>query len=140
MKTNQREVDPASLNSLALAFMGDAILEAYVREAMIASGTAKINTLHKMTVDYVSAKAQVSFLYQLLDEEFLSEAEQAIVRRGRNAKAHGAPKHTDVQTYNYSTGFEALIGYLYFSGLNERIDEIIDKMFASHPIERGAAQ
>lgn len=138
MIDRQQIVDPAALSSLALAFMGDAILETYVREAVIASGKAKIHALHQMTVDYVSAKAQAGFLHQLIDESFLNEEELAVVRRGRNAKAHAAPKNTDVQTYNYSTGFEALIGYLYFSGNAARIEVIIEKMFAAHPIEGSA--
>ncbi|MFX3618290.1 MAG: Mini-ribonuclease 3 [Sporolactobacillus sp.] len=138
MKKNDQLVQPNEVNSLALAFMGDAVLEVYVREAVIASGRTKIHILHRQTVDYVSAKAQAAFLYELVDEGFLSEEEQAIVRRGRNTKAHAAPKNTDVQTYNYSTGFEALIGYLYFSGKKQRIDDLMEKMFAMHPIEGSA--
>ncbi|MFT8872747.1 MAG: ribonuclease III domain-containing protein [Sporolactobacillus sp.] len=130
-------IDPDALSSLALAFMGDAVLEVYVRRAAIASGAAKINNLHHITVGYVSAKAQADFLRQLVDSDRLTEAERAIVRRGRNAKAHAAPRHTDVQTYNYSTGFEALIGYLHFSGQAERLDEIMAFMFVRHPMKEG---
>lgn len=134
----RQSVNPNEVNSLALAFMGDAILEVYVRDTVIASGRTKIHALHQQTVDYVSAKAQAAFLYELIDANFLNEAEQVIVRRGRNTKAHAAPKNTDVQTYNYSTGFEALIGYLYFSGKKQRIDAIMKMMFAKHPIEGSA--
>ena len=65
---------------------------------------------------YVSAKAQskvISIIW--LENDFLTEEELAVVRRGRNAKSGTVPKNTDVQTYRYSTAFEALIGYLYLA-------------------------
>ena len=54
-------------------------------------------------------------LYALMEEDFLSEEELAVIKRGRNAKSGTVPKNTDVQTYRYSTAFEALIGYLYLA-------------------------
>lgn len=136
---NREKVDPETLNSLVLAFMGDAIIETYVREAVIAGGKTKIHALHEQTVGYVSAKAQSVFLHELIDHDFLTDEELDIVRHGRNAKSHSVPRNTDVQTYNFSTGFEALIGYLHFGNKRERIDEIMDKMFANHPVEGSRA-
>jgi ribonuclease-3 family protein len=135
MSMTENKIDPASLGSLVLAFMGDAIIEVYVREAVIAGSKAKIHALHEQAVDYVSAKAQSAFLHVLMNEGFLTEEEQTIVRRGRNTKSHSVPRNTDVQTYNFSTGFEALIGYLHFSRRKDRIEEIMDKMFDVHPVE-----
>ncbi|MCO7176835.1 Mini-ribonuclease 3 [Sporolactobacillus kofuensis] len=137
MKMNGIDTDPNLLNSLALAYMGDAVIEVYVRQAIVSSsGITKPHALHVQAVDYVSAKAQSRFLHELMDEDFLTEEELSVVRRGRNAKSHSVPRNTDVQTYNFSTGFEALIGTLFLMGKQQRIDEIMEKMFLNHPIER----
>jgi Uncharacterized protein conserved in bacteria len=140
MMLNEKQINPEILGSLTLAFMGDAIIETYVREAVIGASKSKIHWLHEQTIDYVSAKAQSAFLHELIADRFLSEQELDIVRRGRNAKPHTVPKNTSVQTYNFSTGFEALIGYLYFDGRKNRIDEIMEKMFVLHPVEGGHDQ
>lgn len=133
--------DPNLLNSLALAYMGDAVIEVYVRREIISrSGVSKPHALHARAVAYVSAKSQSKFLHELMDGHFLTEEELNVVRRGRNAKSHSVPRNTDVQTYNFSTGFEALIGTLYFKGENERIDAIMDRMFANHPVERSKCE
>ncbi|MBY0121897.1 Mini-ribonuclease 3 [Bacillus sp. S/N-304-OC-R1] len=119
------KIDEKQLNSLALAYMGDAVFEVYVRRHLIQSGQVRPNQLHREATHYVSAKAQSAFIHQLLDSGLLSEEEIAVVRRGRNAKSGSVPKNTDVQTYRYSTAFEALIGYLHLSGQEERLEEII---------------
>lgn len=120
-----RSADVKQLNSLALAYMGDAVLEQYVREHLLRSGRVKPNTLHKEATKYVSAKAQANVVRSMLQEKFLTEEEEAILRRGRNAKSGTIPKNTDLQTYKYSTGFEAVIGSLYLQGQSERVREII---------------
>lgn len=128
--------DINAISSLALAYMGDAVIELHVREALIKSGGAKPHLLHLQATHYVSAKAQSAFLHELLEEGFLTEEEERIFKRGRNAKSHSVPKNTDVRTYNCSTGFEALIGYLYLTGKRARIEQFMKKMFDNHPIER----
>ena len=122
-----RNVDVKQLNSLALAYMGDAVLEQYVREHLLRSGRVKPNTLHKEATKYVSAKAQAKVVHNMLEAKFLSDEEEAILRRGRNAKSGTVPKNTDLQTYKYSTGFEAVIGSLYLQGQAERVREIIER-------------
>ncbi|RYL89360.1 Mini-ribonuclease 3 [Sporolactobacillus sp. Y61] len=139
MTIKGKTVDPATVNSLVLAFMGDAIMEVYVREHVICAGKTKIHQLHKQTVNYVSARAQCTFLHELQEQHFLTDEEMDVVRRGRNTRSHSVPRNTDVQTYNFSTGFEALIGYLYFSGKGNRIQEIMAKIFTDHPTEGGAS-
>jgi ribonuclease III family protein len=64
-----------------------------------------------------------------MDENLLSEEEMAVVKRGRNAKSGTVPKNTDVQTYHYSTAFEALMGFLYLTENTERLEELIVKSF-----------
>ncbi|CAG9622241.1 Mini-ribonuclease 3 [Sutcliffiella rhizosphaerae] len=120
-----KKLDVKQLNSLALAYMGDAVLEGYVRHHLLKSGKIRPNQLHRAATNYVSAKSQAYLLHQLLDKGFFSDEEQAIIRRGRNAKSGTVPKNTDVQTYRYSTAFEALVGYLYLSENIERMEEIV---------------
>ncbi|MDQ0228275.1 Mini-ribonuclease 3 [Metabacillus niabensis] len=117
--------DSKLLNSLALAYIGDAVYEIYVRHHLLASGNVRPNQLHNLAKKYVSAKAQASILHHLSTQGIFSEEEEAVIRRGRNAKSGTVPKNTDVQTYRYSTAFEALIGYLYLEKRHQRLEEII---------------
>lgn len=121
--------NPKELNSLALAYMGDAIYEVYVRRHLLQKGQVKPNKLQKESVQYVSAKAQSFCIRTLLDEKLLDDEEIAVVKRGRNAKSHTTPKNTDVQTYRYSTGFESLLGYLYLQENFTRLEDIVTKAF-----------
>lgn len=118
--------DVKQLNSLALAYMGDAVFEQVVREHLIRSGRVRPNILHKEATNYVSAKAQATIVKEMLDKDFLSEEEQAVLRRGRNAKSGSVPKNTDVITYHHSTAFEAVVGSLYLSEQTERLQEVLD--------------
>ena len=117
--------DVKQLNSLALAYMGDAVLEQFVREHLIKSGRVRPNILHKEATKYVSAKAQATIVREMLNTDFLTAEEEAELRRGRNAKSGTVPKNTDVQTYHYSTAFEAVIGSLYLSEQTERLHEVL---------------
>ncbi|MFJ7828034.1 Mini-ribonuclease 3 [Psychrobacillus sp. NPDC096623] len=122
---NLKLSDVKQLNSLALAYMGDAVFEQVVREHLIRSGRVRPNILHKEATTYVSAKAQAMIVKEMLDKEFLTEDEQAVLRRGRNAKSGSVPKNTDVITYHHSTAFEAVIGSLYLSEQTERLQEVL---------------
>ncbi|MFJ7371198.1 Mini-ribonuclease 3 [Lysinibacillus sp. NPDC098008] len=120
-----RNEDIKQLNALALAYMGDAVLEQKVREHLLRSGRVKPNTLHREATHYVSAKAQSMVVHRMMDENYLTEEELAVFRRGRNAKSGSVPKNTDVQTYRNSSGFEAILGNLYLLNELERVYEII---------------
>jgi ribonuclease III family protein len=117
--------DFKQLNSLALAYIGDAVYDLYVRHRLLSQGNVKPNQLHRQATKYVSAKAQASVILTLLQQSILTEEEQSVVRRGRNAKSATIPKNTDVQTYRYSTAFETLIGYLFLGDNHERMEELI---------------
>ncbi|WP_414558229.1 Mini-ribonuclease 3 [Bacillus swezeyi] len=119
--------DAKQLNGLALAYMGDAVLEIYVRHHLLKKGMTKPNDLHKQSSRYVSAKSQANMLFDLEEQGFFTEEEKAVLRRGRNAKSGTVPKNTDVQTYRYSTAFEAVIGYLFLENKEARLDELIKK-------------
>ena len=116
--------DVRLINVIALAYLGDAIYEVYIRESLIRLGIVRVEELQKKAVFYVSAKGQASILKRLLDENKLTSEEIDIVKRGRNYKRSSHPKHTDILTYKLSTGFETLIGYLYLSKNEERLAEI----------------
>ncbi|MEH7010810.1 Mini-ribonuclease 3 [Neobacillus niacini] len=126
----QEKVNANQLNSLALAYVGDAVYEIYVRRHLLQSGKVKPNHLHREGTKYVSAKAQCKVLFRIMDESLLSEEELAVVMRGRNAKSGTVPKNTDVQTYHYSTAFEALMGFLYLTEAIKRLEELILMSFS----------
>lgn len=125
MDLNETVNEPEQLNALALAYMGDGVFDVYIRYRLISQGQVRPNQLHRRATAYVSAKAQALVLYRMQEDGVLREEEEAVVRRGRNAKSGTIPKHTDQQTYRMSTAFEALIGYLYLTKQHERMDELI---------------
>ncbi|MEG2311122.1 MAG: ribonuclease III domain-containing protein [Bacilli bacterium] len=112
-------------NVLVLAYIGDAIYEIYIRKYLINKGINKVNTLQKEAIKYVSAKGQASFITKLLDNNLLLEAEVEVFLRARNHKSNSHPKNTDIITYKYATGLEALIGYLYLENKINRINELM---------------
>lgn len=116
------------INVLALAYLGDSVYEIYIRNFLINKGLEKVKLLQEEAVKYVSAKSQAAFLTKMIENNFLTEEELSIVYRARNHKGSRHPKHTDIITYKYSTGFEALIGYLYLENKNDRIKEIMKEI------------
>jgi len=118
-----RLTNPLELPPLTLAYLGDALYEAFVRERLLDLGHVRVNDLHCHALRYVRAKAQAGVLAHILPD--LTEREQDVVRRGRNAKGHAAPKSADAAEYAASTGFEALLGYLHLAGEEERLRQIL---------------
>lgn len=123
MRPASGTAEPGSLSPLALAYIGDGVFELFVRTALVSSGQQDPNQLHEVASRLVRAEAQASMVHLLLPH--LSEEEADIVRRGRNAKPGHAPKNAPVTAYRYSTGLEALLGYLFLSGRSERLLEIL---------------
>lgn len=107
------------LPPLALAYIGDAVYEVAVRQHVIARPNLRPHQLHRLSTSYVSAKAQATIL-SLLEPE-LTQTELDVVRQGRNAKSGTVPKNANVLDYRHATAFEALIGYLYYSGEHDRL-------------------
>ena len=120
------------INVITLAYLGDAVYEVYVRDYLIKKGIAKVEELQKEAINLVSAKSQSKILDYLINNNILSDDEINIVKRGRNYKRECHPKNTDIITYKMSTGFETLIGYLYFDNKIDRIDEIINIIFGGY--------
>jgi len=118
-------MDVRQINIITLAYLGDAVYEVYIRNHLINSGIAKVEELQNKAIKYVSAKSQSKILNYLIQNNYLTNEEIQIVKRGRNYKRESHPKNTDIGTYKMATGFEALIGYLYLDNKKERIDEIM---------------
>ena len=114
-----------NLNSLALAYVGDASYELYIRKYLVSKGNYKVNDLQKSAVNYVSAKAQSNFLDNLIKDDFLNTEELEIVKRARNHKVLSHPKNTSIIVYKKATGLEALIGYLELTNNEKRIKQIM---------------
>jgi len=114
------------INPVTLAFLGDAVYSLYVREKLVKSGTGKVADFQRSASKVVSARGQSAFLDKLLP--LLSEEETEIYRRGRNAKKPTKSKHATVAEYTRSTGFEAVLGYLYLTGQTDRINELLSRI------------
>lgn len=111
------------LSPVVLAFVGDAAYSLFVREGLVLSSDYKTGELQKMSSAQVSAKGQVALFSKI--EGKLTEEEREIFLRGRNAKKPTKSKSASVAEYNISTGFEAVIGFLYLSGDYQRISELL---------------
>lgn len=117
------EVDVRTYSPLALAYIGDAIYDLVIRTIVVERGNTSANKLHKKTVTYVNARVQARMIEAVLEE--LTEEEQAVYKRGRNAKSYTTAKNASVMEYRKATGFEALCGYLYLTGRQERMLTLI---------------
>lgn len=125
------DVNPNSYSPLNLAYIGDSIVDVVVKTVIVERGNCPVNKLHKRTSDIVKATSQAK-IYDFLktskmenDENILTEEEENIMRRGRNAKPFTKAKNASFGEYCKATGFEALVGYLYLKGNTERLVELI---------------
>lgn len=109
-----------NLSPVTLAFVGDAVYTLYVRERLVLSRDFTCGRLQKLTSAEVSAHGQSELLNTV--QPLFTEEENDVFRRGRNAKKATKSKNASVAEYNRSTGFEAVLGYLYLTGQYERID------------------
>ena len=109
---------------LALAYLGDAVFELKVRCFIVSAGNRQAKKLHNASRNYVNAKSQ-SEMYLYIFEK-VSEKEQGILLRGRNAKPYSIPKNASLLEYKYATGLESLFGYLKLAENETRIDEIFN--------------
>jgi len=114
------------INVLTLAYIGDSIYEVYIRNYLIKKGIFKVDKLQKEVIKYVSAKAQAKFVDYLINNGLLYDDELEVFYRARNHKGSRHPKNTDIITYKFSTGFEAIIGYLYLENNKDRIFKIMN--------------
>lgn len=125
MKSNFNANDIKTLSPLVLAHIGDAYFHLYVRTRLL-QVTHNITRLHDLSAEIVSAAAQAKIYHAI--ENFLTDEERDIFKRGRNAKSH-APRKATVTEYHASTGFEALLGELFLKKNFARLEEICELAF-----------
>ena len=115
--------DIRSFSPLTLAYIGDAVYEIVIRTIIVEKGNAPVNKLHHKASSLVKAVAQKAAMEKILP--LLTEEEEAVYKRGRNAKSYTSAKNASVIDYRIATGFEALMGFLYLMGRNERMLELV---------------
>ena len=114
------------ISSIGLAHMGDAVYELMVRTWLCAHGKATGKGLHRATVALVCAPKQAELAQRILP--LLTEEEQAVFRRGRNANVHSIPAHASRAQYQQATALEALLGWLHLSGRHDRVEQLFAVM------------
>lgn len=122
------EEEAGNYSPLVLAFLGDSVYELAIRTMLLHHGNARPNDLNRKKSRLVKAAAQSQMMEAI--EPLLTEKEDGIYRRGRNAKSYTMAKHATVADYRRATGFEALMGYLYLCGRTERYLVLIDRGLA----------
>lgn len=121
-------MDAKSCNGTTLAYIGDAVMSLWVREMLVDEGWQKPKVLQKKSEKWVSARAQAAFVRALLEEMFFDEEEVSVVMRGRNAKTDSVAKNASVIDYRMATGLEAVIGYLYLTKKEERLNKLWERI------------
>lgn len=118
-------MDMKDINTTALAYIGDAVYEVYVRQYVLDKGLTNTDIMHRKSIKYVSANGQAYAIKKMY--ESLTEDEKALVKRARNHKSASKPKNTDPMVYKWATAFEALIGSLHISGELEREKDLVEE-------------
>ncbi len=116
------EQELARISVLALAHIGDGVYELLTRAYLVRRGDVAVFKLHRDSVSRVCAPAQAEVAAKL--QPYLTDSEREIYRRGRNAKVNSVPKRAEVAQYHAATGLEALFGWLYLKGMDQRISEL----------------
>lgn len=122
MTGNYTKQQASALSGLTLAFFGDSVYEVLVREKIVTNGNMPVNKLHNAAVEMVKAGFQAAAYEFILPH--LTEEEQLIAKRGRNATGNKVPRSSNPKDYRRATGLEALFGYLYLIGDDERISTL----------------
>lgn len=120
----EQKKNPRLMNPLVLAYIGDTVYDLYVRSWLIEGSDAAPHGLHMMAAGKVCAKAQAAGAMAIMDR--LTEEELYIFKRGRNSHMGTVPKHAEMRDYRAASGLEALLGYLFLSGEDGRVRELMD--------------
>ena len=117
--------DAIQLNSLTLAFLGDAVFTLFVREKLVTKFDCKSGRLHKLASDYVCAAAQAHMLEGIT--AFLTDEEREVARRCRNCHNPSHAKNAALSDYKKATALEGVLGYLRLTDKNDRLNELMQK-------------
>ena len=115
-----------AISNLGLAHLGDGVYELMVRSWLCLHGKATAKGLHKAAIHYVAAPAQAQRVKRILPD--LTQEELEVFRRGRNASPHSIPQNASREEYATATALEALFGWLYLKGRNDRLNELFTRM------------
>ncbi|MFZ5974428.1 MAG: Mini-ribonuclease 3 [Bacillota bacterium] len=121
------------MHALALAYVGDTVYDLFVRTVLVCTRALPVHDLHVEASNSVNAGAQARAAHALMDE--FTEEELSVYKRGRNAKSHTVPKNANVSDYRAATGLEAVLGYLYLSGREDRAFELLARAMGGSPQE-----
>ena len=120
------------MQALALAYIGDSIYDIMSREYVMKNHLGKINDLHRTVSTLVSARAQASFMKNILENNILTDIEESIYIRGKNQKNNSKAKNASIMEYKLVTGLEAVFGYLYLEKNFERLEEMFNYIINLH--------
>ena len=120
-------MSPTLIPTLALAYLGDSVIELLVRDMLVTKGICHPKDLNKASRDFVTLESQSNAVENILP--ILTEDEMAMFKRGRNSKPNSVPKHGDRIQYLRATGLEVLFGYLYKSDKTDRMNELFKTAF-----------
>ena len=120
-----REIKPDQYSPLSLAFIGDCVFDLVVKTVIVTVANCPANALHRKTSRIVKAESQAKMADFFLESGVLTEVEQNMYRRGRNAKSYTSAKNASISDYRKATGVEALVGYLYLIGDTARLVELV---------------
>lgn len=126
MPRSKSEQEINQMSPLIWAYAGDCVYELYIRTHLVNTTNLKPHMLHINTIKYVKAGAQAEILKKIIN--FLTDDEKEIVRRGRNTENHHLPKNSSPEEYMYATSLEGLLGYLYLTKNDKRLQEILDEI------------
>lgn len=124
--TEKNFSSPEQMQALALAYIGDSIYDIMSREYVMKNHLGKINDLHRTVSTLVSARAQASFMKDILENNILTDIEESIYIRGKNQKNNSKAKNASIIEYKLATGLEAVFGYLYLEKNFERLEEMFN--------------
>jgi len=114
-------------DAVMLAYIGDAVYSMYIRQRVVEMSISKVQVLHTLVTEFICAKSQSKVLDQI--ESMLTEDEQIIARRARNSNVN-VPKSSSVREYRNSTAFEAVLGFLYETGQQDRLNELMKEAYS----------
>ena len=120
-----KEIGAQEYSPLVLAYVGDGIFEIIIRTIIVTQGNMQVDKLNKRASQICKASAQAAMAFAIAP--LLTEEENAVYRRGRNAKSFTKAKNATMSDYRHATGLEALCGYLYLKGQTDRLLELLAK-------------
>lgn len=119
------KVSISASNTTALAYLGDAVYEVFIRRYVLKDGGVQVDRLNRRAIQFVRADSQAAIVREMIEEGFLTDEEERLVKRGRNHTNTSRPRGSSPMQYKWATGFEALIGFLYQDGREERLREVV---------------